>query len=432
MMAAFKSTLSLLVLSSLLGFVAATLSQSEYEYIVVGSGPGGGPFAANLARAGRRVLLIEAGDDQTANVNVSQWLNFNAAGNDPATRWDFFVSHSDDEARESRYLRTTWRTKEGGFYVGLDPPAGATRLGIYYPRAGTLGGCAMHNGCLTMNPDDADWDYIAEITGDSSWTAKNMRKYLISAEHANYNSSYKHGHSGWLQTTMLDSAYQTNNDTKDVMRLVAESYGYNESDLAWLNTRDMNGAQPDRDQLTGIFGGVSHIWPDGRRSSPGYYVKDTLAANYTGLTLWLNTLVTKVLIDSNKTAYGVEYLKGKSMYSADPRYNASDPGTSGTVTASRGIVISGGTFNSPQILMLSGIGPAEQLKKLGIPVVIDAPGVGQQVADNYEGGLLTMGARAFEGTFGFFPTFFKSSVAQRIRDIYMWCGYFSFEGFWPG
>lgn len=109
---------------------AAPSDNQTYEYIVVGSGPGGGPLAANLARAGHSVLLLEAGDDQTENVNVSQWINFNSAGNDPATRWDFFVKHSDDAAREARYMHRTWRKTDGGFYVGLDPPAGAKPLGI--------------------------------------------------------------------------------------------------------------------------------------------------------------------------------------------------------------------------------------------------------------------------------------------------------------
>jgi choline dehydrogenase len=64
---------------------AAYIDNKTYEYIVVGSGPGGGPLASNLARAGHSVLLLEAGDDQTENLNVSNWLNFNLAGNDPAT-----------------------------------------------------------------------------------------------------------------------------------------------------------------------------------------------------------------------------------------------------------------------------------------------------------------------------------------------------------
>lgn len=108
----------------------ANINARTFDYIVVGSGPGGAPLASNLARAGHTVLLMEAGDDQTENANVSQWLNFNAAGNDPATRWDFFVRHSDDDAREARYLHRTWRKSDGGFYVGTDPPAGAKPEGI--------------------------------------------------------------------------------------------------------------------------------------------------------------------------------------------------------------------------------------------------------------------------------------------------------------
>ena len=65
--------------------VATSIDNKTYEYIVVGSGPGGGPLASNLARAGHSVLLLEAGDDQTENLNVSNWVNFNLAGNDPAT-----------------------------------------------------------------------------------------------------------------------------------------------------------------------------------------------------------------------------------------------------------------------------------------------------------------------------------------------------------
>jgi choline dehydrogenase len=105
-------------------------SDETFEYVVVGSGPGGAPLAANLARAGHSVLLLEAGDDQTENVNVSQWLNFNAAGNDPATRWDFFVKHSDDDDREARYLHRTWRKPDGDFYVGIEPPEDSNPLGI--------------------------------------------------------------------------------------------------------------------------------------------------------------------------------------------------------------------------------------------------------------------------------------------------------------
>ena len=112
------------------------VSAQSYDYIVVGSGPGGGPLAANLARAGYSTLLLEAGDDQGDNLNVTQVANYVSVINDPKVSWDFFVKHSSDTVRESRYEHLVWETTNGSHYVGLDPPVGARQLGIWYPRAG--------------------------------------------------------------------------------------------------------------------------------------------------------------------------------------------------------------------------------------------------------------------------------------------------------
>ena len=364
------------------------------------------------------------------------------------------MKHSDDEAREARYLHRTWRKPDGGFYVGIEPPTNSEALGIvrmdpfkrpeqvltmiqYYPRAGTLGGCAMHNGCLTMNPNDADWDEIAQMTGDDSWSHANMRKYLIKLEKVHYNSTYEHGHDGWLDMTMLDPGYTTSADAKQLSELAAEAAGYPASSVSTLLQRDINGAQPDRDQLVGPFGGVSHINPNGRRSSPGYYARNTAASGKYPLTISLDTLATKIIFDKVSSgpprAIGIEYLQGKSMYSADPRSNADDKGIAGKVFASKEVIISGGAFNSPQLLMLSGIGPLDQLTKFNISPVVELPGVGRQMADNYEAGILSLGKRAVTGMSEIFPNFWKTSTSQLgIRDIYMWCGSFAFEGFWPG
>ncbi|KAF2865026.1 hypothetical protein BDV95DRAFT_587571 [Massariosphaeria phaeospora] len=293
----------------------------------------------------------------------------------------------------------------------------------------------MHNGCLTLNPGSVDWDDIAATTGDASWSAEAMRKHLVKLEKVHYNSTSPHGHTGWLDMTMMDPGYTSSADAKQLTELAAQAAGYSAADTPLLLQRDMNGNQPDRDNLVGPFGGVSHVHPNGRRSSPGYYVRDTVAEGKYPLTLSLDTLATKIIIDNTSgtkpRAVGVEFLKGKSLYSADPRYNAADKGTPGKAYAAKEVIVSGGAFNSPQLLLLSGIGPAAQLARFGIPLVVDLPGVGRSVADNYEAGILSLGRRAVTGLGQIFPAFWKTSQSA-VRDIYMWCGSFAFEGFWPG
>lgn len=162
-------SLSALTLLSLFSTVRGVL-QDEYDYVVVGSGPGGAPVASKLAQSGFSVLLMDAGDDQRRNTNTSIAIVLaDIAAEDEALRWDYFVRyHADDEiANSNRYF--TWLTPEGEHYVGQHPPEGSERLGIYYPRAGTLGGCSAHNAGGSLLPQDGFWNYIADITHDESW-----------------------------------------------------------------------------------------------------------------------------------------------------------------------------------------------------------------------------------------------------------------------
>ena len=292
----------------------ANLNKTRYEYIVVGSGPGGGPLAANLARAGHSVLLLEAGDDQGNNLNVSQMMNFNAAASDEKTRWDFFVNHTDDD---TGYNHMVYRQTDGNFYTGLDPPAGAKRLGIWYPRTGTLGGCAMHNGAVAVLPGDTDWNYIANLTGDDGWLSKNMRPHYIMLERNEDvpATDTTHGHTGWLDITLGDPTWV--NGSADVVVLAERAANLTgatgtPASLLALMERDINAQDPKRDQATGIFGGWTHSTKAGLRSSPGYYVRDTVndLAKYP-LTLQLHSLVTKVIFDNSTVpkALGVEYLR---------------------------------------------------------------------------------------------------------------------------
>jgi choline dehydrogenase len=109
------------------------------------------------------------------------------------------------------------------------------------------------------------------------------------------------------------------------------------------------------------------------------------------LTLAMNTFVTKVLFAPTKAgekpvATGVEFMKGKSIYRADPRAKGDTKYPLESVTAKE-VIISGGAFNTPQILKLSGIGPKAELEKFKIPIVKDLPGVGTNLQDHFEIGV---------------------------------------------
>jgi choline dehydrogenase len=97
---------------------------------------------------------------------------------DPALRWDMFVNHYQDQERAKRDPKFSYEVAPYEYHVGPNPPSGAKPLGILYPRAGTLGGCIIHNALILITPHASDWDHIATITGDSSWSASNMTQYL--------------------------------------------------------------------------------------------------------------------------------------------------------------------------------------------------------------------------------------------------------------
>jgi choline dehydrogenase-like flavoprotein len=105
------------------------------------------------------------------------------------------------------------------------------------------------------------------------------------------------------------------------------------------------------------------------------------------LTIELDALATKVLFDEKHRAVGVEYLKGARLYRAhcDP---SDKPGEKKIVRATREVILAGGAFNTPQLLMLSGIGPKEELKKHGIDARVDLAGVGKNLQDRYEVGIV--------------------------------------------
>ncbi|KAJ0162550.1 Oxygen-dependent choline dehydrogenase [Colletotrichum tanaceti] len=471
-------------LGRLLGLVAASSSLvaavdlTGYEFIVVGSGAGGGVLAARLAMAGRKTLLIEAGDDQGANENYTVPAYEAKATEDDAMAWDFFVRHYADDARQARDYKTSYQTPDGGVYTGLSPPPGSTIKGALYPRVGTLGGCTAHNALVAVYPHRSDFDYIANLTGDPSWSADNMRSYFVRMENNRYllPGDSDHGYDGWLSTetaplrlALLDP---------QLLSLLTGGAAALESqtnvvfNLATLAVGDGNSASSDRDTRPGYYQ-VPLSSDDAKRVGSREFVvavrdaKDDNGNKRYPLDVRMDCYVTKVLFDnaSPPRATGVEFLDGKYLYRASPRSRTAGPGVRGTATASREVIVAGGAYNSPQLLKLSGIGPAAELRRFGIPVVKDAPGVGTNLQDHYE---ITVQGRTpanfsvLDGcTFGFYGAsdpcltrwrnpilgdhgiyessgfaasmHYKSTVTERDEwDVFVFGGPVNFRGYYPG
>jgi choline dehydrogenase len=381
-----------------------------YDYIVVGSGPGGGPLSARLAIAGYSVLLIEAGDDQGSNPRYQVPALHAQSTEEESMRWDYYVNLYSDLDRQKKASKLTYRTPSGELWVsgpegkvgGKEVPEGSEPLGILYPRAGTLGGCSSHNALITIYPHKSDWEYIASITGDTSWAADKMREHFKKFERARYlpNGVVGHGFTGWL-TVMVTDLTLVLQDLKLLSLVIAAAAAMGKGILGLITTitgleevllRDINAETPGRDATEGLYQVPITIDSYHRNSAREFVLETANAKNSDGnrkyhLDILLNTLATKIRFDSSITppkAIGIDFLSGQSLYRADPRSSSSAPGTAGSANASREVIISAGTFNTPQLLKLSGIGPADELSKHGIQVVANSPGVGANLQDRYE------------------------------------------------
>ncbi|KAJ9218132.1 CAZyme family AA3 [Paecilomyces variotii] len=391
----FRSLVTFLVASAAF---AKAVELDDYEYVVVGSGAGGGPLAARLAIAGHKTLLIEAGDDQGHNVNYSVPAFSAKASEDPAMSWNFFVHHYADDERQALDYKTTYETPDGDEYTGLDPPANSTLKGTLYPRTQALGGCTAHNALIATYPFASDFEYIATLTGDGSWTPENMRKYFINAESNHYLSgaiSPGHGYDGWLDTEEAPLSLVLE-DTQLLSMLTGGiwalgNYTASVFNLATLGAGDANADTTLRDTTPGYYQIPTSTKDSVRIGSRDFVVDVRDAKNEDGskkypLDVRTNCFATKVTFDNSTNpprATGVEFLDGEYLFKASPR-SGQTTGTPGSVKATREVIVAGGVYNSPLLLKHSGIGPANELKKFGIPVVVDLPGVGSNLQDHYE------------------------------------------------
>ncbi|HEY0723519.1 MAG TPA: GMC family oxidoreductase, partial [Pyrinomonadaceae bacterium] len=379
------------------------------------------------------------------------------ASENPALCWDFFVRHYGDETRQRK-----------------DRKYSHDRGGVLYPRAGTLGGCTAHNAMIFVYPQNQDWDDIASLTGDSSWRADNMRRYFELLEECRHRplkrwiarwtgfNPSRHGFDGWLSTEwMMPMESLGNRRLRQVLEELAVDaslqIGHRVKRLrSFLKTR---GDPNDWRQVSANASGLRLV-PLTTRGHERTGSRERILTIATKcpdrLRVECHALASRVLLDGNQRAIGVEYLKGERLYRAHANVSEA-AGEIRQARASREVILCGGAFNTPQLLMLSGIGPREELLRHRIQTRVDLAGVGKNLQDRYEVSvvnrmkedwLMLAGAKFAKGdaqyqqwrsqregvyaTNGGVLTLVKQSKQDQIPDLFCAGLVGNFRGYFPG
>ncbi|KAJ7147501.1 choline dehydrogenase [Mycena crocata] len=340
-------------------------STAEYDYIVVGAGAGGGPLASRLAINGFKVLLMDAGH-VVANLNTTIPLYLARANEDPQMALDYEVAHY--------------------------PAAGPANVTMWYPRGSAIGGSTAMNALIHLRPHNYDLDKMSTQLNDKSWSASSMRTYLTDKIENNLyipsllGQFLSYGYGGWLNTDFppLNLLLSIKNLDLQLLEILTSVI----TAVSPVLGTDYNG-DPNND---GVEGGAAVILTKDsahNRSSVRDHILATKNAFPSKLIIQSDTLATKILTctsGSDTVAYGVEAASGPALLAVHRMFAGKPAGGLQTKTyrAKREVIVSAGTFQTPQLLMLSGIGPAAHLKEHNISVVKDLPGVGANLQDRIE------------------------------------------------
>jgi choline dehydrogenase len=304
------------------------MSDTSFDYVIVGAGTAGCLLANRLTQDGtKRVLLIEAGrrDDY-------HWIHIPVG-------YLYCIGNA----------RTDW-------LYSTEADAGLNGRKLRYPRGKTLGGSSSINGMIYMRGQARDYDGWAQATGDAGWTWDNCLPYFKKHEDYYKGADALHGAGGEWRVERQRLRW----DILDAFAQAAQQAGVPHSED--FNRGDNEGV--------GYF---QVNQKNGWRWNTAKAFLRPVCYGRSNFELWTHAQVAKLVIetqpDGTKRCVGAQVRAGDEMV---------------TVHATRELVLAAGSIGSPQILQLSGIGPAALLQELGIPVVHDSPGVGGNLQDHLQ------------------------------------------------
>jgi choline dehydrogenase len=303
----------------------AVPSSEAFDFIIVGAGSAGCVLANRLTASGRhRVLLLEAGPR-----NRHLWLHI------PLGYGRLFA--------DTRY----------NWCYATEPQPGCHGRNVIAPRGKVLGGSSSINGLIYIRGQAEDFDHWRQL-GNAGWSYTDVLPYFRKAEDNERGADEFHGAGGPLAVSDLRDRHPL----AVAFVEAAVQCGYPRND-------DFNGAGQEG------AGYYQTTMRNGLRASTaaGYLKQARRRAN---LAVVSGALATRIVFDGRR-ATGVEYLVG-----TEPR----------RARANAEVIVASGAFNSPQLLQLSGVGRAPLLESFGIPVIADAPGVGNDLNDHLSGRIM--------------------------------------------
>ncbi|KAH9016621.1 aryl-alcohol-oxidase from pleurotus Eryingii [Lactarius pseudohatsudake] len=340
------SVIALLFLKSVFAAVytdPSKLPNSPYTYIIVGSGPGGSVLANRLsANPNDRVLLVEVGPSDTVNPNIP-----------------------------IPFLCTTLAPSNVSWNQTTVPQTGLGGRSIPYPRGRTLGGSTSINYMVWTRGPASDLDRLAHVTGDSGWSWDSLRRTSLGSDRGPQVEDLVPPPDGHDTTGEINPAIHGSNgpvkiSVQETTALDSRIFNTTTQLAEFPFNEDMSSGNP-----LGIGWSQLSIGGGQRSSASVSYLTPVLSRS--NLDILVNTLVTKVV--QTGTRGGLPIFRGV-------QFSQSASGPLFSRNATKEVILAAGAVNTPQLLMLSGIGDSAQLSQFNIPTIVNLPDVGKNMQDH--------------------------------------------------